>query len=153
MLNVVLVEPENPLNAGNIARICSISGVCLHLVHPLNFRLTDNRFKNAARGFQEQLEVKEYRSFDQLLQTHHDQRFFFVTSKTHRPYTKHTYKENDFFVFGKESFGLPMKLLEEYPDQCIRIPMLPGLNCHNVANSVAIIVYEALKQLEFPNLI
>jgi tRNA (cytidine/uridine-2'-O-)-methyltransferase len=151
--HVVLVEPEIPQNTGNIGRICAVAGMKLHLVHPLGFKMHDSRLKLAGRDFWEELEVEQHASLQALQAKYATGRFFFTTSRTDKKYTDFHYTAGDFFVFGRESKGLSPAILASHPDTSIRIPMLPqGMRCHNITNAVAIIVYEALRQLDFPHL-
>ena len=150
-LNIVLVEPEIPQNTGNIARTCAITNTKLHLVRPLGFSVDDKALKRAGLDYWHLVEIYYYDSFEEVLEKNKDGRFFFATTKTDRKYSDIDYCDNSFIVFGKETKGLPKELLKENEDTCITIPMRTDLGRSlNLSNSVNIILYEALRQLEFP---
>lgn len=151
-VHIVLVEPEIPQNTGNIARICAVTGAVLHLVKPLGFEVTDRRLKRAGLDYWNQLTIKYYDSFWSLREQYKEHRFFCATTKANRSYTDFHYQEEDFFVFGKETKGLADDILEFHQDTLIRIPMRKDLRSLNLANSVSIIVYEALRQMNFPQM-
>ena len=138
-INIVLVEPEIPQNTGNIARTCAATGSKLHLVKPLGFKINDKYLKRAGLDYWDKLEIEEHISFKEFLK---------------HTYSEIRYKELDevFFLFGKETKGLPEELLKANLEQAIRIPMKEGLRSLNLSNSVAIVVYEALRQNNFNNL-
>lgn len=150
--HIVLVEPEIPPNTGNIARTCSVTGAKLHLVHPLGFEITETRLKRAGLDYWNDLDIEHYDSFWDLKAKYPEGRFFCATTKGSKLYTEFRYKEGDFFVFGKETKGLPDEILSKHKDTLIRIPMKPDARSLNLSNSVAIIVYEALRQLDFLSL-
>ncbi len=152
MFNIVLVEPEIPANTGNISRTCAVTGASLHLVHPLGFDISDKQVKRAGLDYWHYLDIHEYDGIGDFFEQNRGGRFFFCTTKAKNIYTDVEYCENDFFIFGKETKGLPEELLMEHPDECIRIPMLPTLRSLNLSNSVAIVVYEALRQIGFENM-
>ncbi|SFI84320.1 tRNA (uridine(34)/cytosine(34)/5-carboxymethylaminomethyluridine(34)-2'-O)-methyltransferase TrmL [Thermoflavimicrobium dichotomicum] len=151
--HIVLVEPEIPPNTGNIARTCSVIGATLHLVRPLGFEIDDAKLKRAGLDYWHELNIQFHDSFAHLKQAYPNGRFFCATTKADKFYTDFTYQEGDFFVFGKETQGLAPEILEAHQDTLIRIPMLPVKRSLNLSNSVAIVVYEALRQLQFPHLV
>ena len=156
-LHIVLVEPEIPQNTGNIARTCAITGAKLHLVHPLGFSIDEKSLKRAGLDYWDKLEVKEYASLDDFLMQHkpEENHMFFATTKGKTKYTDVNYSkmEEVFVLYGKETKGLPEWLLEKFLNtKTIRIPMLPTLRSLNLANSVAIITYEILRQNNFKDL-
>ena len=152
-MNIVLVEPEIPNNTGNISRTCAVTGSRLHLVRPLGFSTDDKHLKRAGLDYWQYLDLHYYDSFDEVLQTYPNGRFFFATTKAKRFYTDISFQKDDFLVFGKETAGLPKAILKAYPEQIIRIPMGKDIRSLNLANSVAIILYEALRQQGWPNLV
>jgi tRNA (cytidine/uridine-2'-O-)-methyltransferase len=152
-LNIVLVEPEIPQNTGNIARTCALTNTSLHLIRPLGFSVTDKNLKRAGLDYWHLVDVHYYDNFDELLQKYPDGYFYYATTKATKKYSDIEYKDNSFFVFGKETKGLPEEIIKGNLDRSIRIPMRRDLGRSlNLANSVNIIIYEALRQLDFPNL-
>ena len=152
MLHVVLIEPEIPQNTGNIARTCAATGSELHLVEPLGFRLEDKYLKRAGLDYWPLVKVHVHQDFSQVLAQYPDAPFFYASTKAPRSYTQASFPKDAFLVFGRESRGLPENLLERVYDRCIRIPMVPGARSLNLSNSVAIVVYEALRQQGFEGL-
>jgi len=151
-LHVVLVEPEIPQNTGNIARTCALTGTVLHLVKPLGFSIDDRHLKRAGLDYWDKVEVNVWDSFWDLAKAYGPARFHLATTRTHRSYVDITYHEGDFLVFGKETRGLPEEILAYCPDNLVRIPMRDIGRSLNLANSVAVILYEALRQQGFPGL-
>ncbi|HZJ58281.1 MAG TPA: tRNA (cytidine(34)-2'-O)-methyltransferase [Clostridia bacterium] len=149
-LNIVLVEPEIPQNTGNISRTCVVTGATLHLVKPLGFSVDDHHLKRAGLDYWSLLDIRYYDSLDDFFEKNPRGDFYFSTTKAKRFYTDEKYARDSFLFFGKETAGLPQWLLKKYQDRCIRIPMREGVRSLNLSNSVAIIVYEALRQLNFP---
>jgi tRNA (cytidine/uridine-2'-O-)-methyltransferase len=151
----VLVEPEIPQNTGNIARTCAATGSKLHLVRPLGFEIDDSKLKRAGLDYWHLLDIEYHNSFDELQQKYPDADYFFSTTKGKKNHSEVKYTDNCFLVFGKETAGLPKPLLEKNSDSCIRIPMINNENARslNLSNSVAIVVYEALRQIGFPGMI
>jgi tRNA (cytidine/uridine-2'-O-)-methyltransferase len=147
MFNIVLVEPEIPQNSGNIIRLSACTGCRLHLVEPLGFSLDDTRMKRAGLDYYERSVFEVHPSLDHLMNKYGEERFFFLSTKVKTPYTRHSFREGDFLVFGKESKGLSETLLKTYEDQCFTLPMPGKTRSLNLANSVAITVYEGLRQL------
>src|SRR5690554_170623 len=151
-MNIVLIEPEIPQNTGNIARTCAVTRSSLFLVGPLGFSLDNKYLKRAGLDYWDKLDIHYYDSFTDLLKDYPDRTFYFATTKARKCYTEVSYQYNDFIVFGKETAGLPESLLQNNLDRCIRIPMGGELRSLNLSNSAAIILYEALRQLDFPGL-
>ena len=149
-INIVLVEPEIPQNTGNIVRTCGGIGAHLHLVRPLGFEVTDKHLKRAGLDYWHMVDITYYDNFKQLLEKYgQDHNFYYCTTKGARRHTQVEYKDGDFLVFGKESRGLPENLLEEHYDECIRIPMRPDFRSLNLSNAVAVVAFEAMRQLDF----
>lgn len=151
-MHIVLIEPEIPQNTGNIARTCAATGCTLHLVKPLGFELSDKYLKRAGLDYWSLVDVKVYEGFEELLKCYPKGRFFYATTKAPRDYSQAQYEKDDFIVFGKESRGLPENLLGRVYDQCIRIPMVKDARSLNLSNSVAILIYEGLRQQQFAGL-
>ena len=151
-LNVVLLEPEIPSNTGNIGRTCVAAGIRLHLIEPLGFHLTERNLKRAGMDYWDQLDVTRYSSFEDFLQKNPGASLYFATTKARRLYTQVSYEPDCFLVFGKESAGIPEEILLRYASRCVRIPMLDHTRSLNLSNSVAILLYEALRQNGFSGL-
>lgn len=146
MFNVVLVEPEIPPNTGNIARLCLATGSTLHLVKPLGFSLHDRQLKRAGLDYWDEVDVRHWRSFTELQASHKpNARYFFLTTKSTRPYHDASFRRGDFLVFGRETKGLPESLLKANIERCITIPM-QGTRSLNLATAVAIVLFEAVRQ-------
>ncbi|MBA4493424.1 tRNA (uridine(34)/cytosine(34)/5-carboxymethylaminomethyluridine(34)-2'-O)-methyltransferase TrmL [Paenactinomyces guangxiensis] len=152
-IHIVLVEPEIPQNTGNIARTCAVTGASLHLVRPLGFEIDDARLKRAGLDYWHELNIYYHDSFAQLKEKFPDGRFFCATTKADKSYTDFRYRGGDFFVFGKETKGLAREILDQHRESLIRIPMRPVTRSLNLSNSVAIVAYEALRQMDFPSLV
>ena len=157
-LNIVMVEPEIPQNTGNIARTCAIIGAKLHLVHPLGFSLESKYLKRAGLDYWDKVEIEQHESLEKFLEKYkpEEHNMYFATTKGEKCYTDVDYSnfKNDelFILFGKETKGLPENLLQKYIDRAIRIPMRPVLRSLNLSNSVCIIAYEVLRQINFEGL-
>lgn len=152
-LHIVLVEPEIPQNTGNIARTCALTGAKLHLVRPLGFQINDKTLKRSGLDYWNLVEVNYYDNFSQVLDKYPEGDFYYATTKTENKYSDIEYKEESFFVFGKETKGLPKEILEGNMGKAIRIPMKSNIaRSLNLANSANIVLYEALRQLGFPNI-
>ena len=153
-LNVVLVEPEIPQNTGNIIRTCAATGTTLHLVRPLGFSLEDKYLKRSGLDYWDIANIQYYDSFEEVVEKNPNGTFFYATTKVNQAHSDVKYVENSFIVFGKETKGLPETLIKENLETCIRIPMLniEKARSLNLSNSVAIVVYEALRQLDYPGM-
>ena len=151
-MHIVLYAPEIPQNTGNIARTCAATGSVLHLIEPLGFQLSDKYLKRAGLDYWHLMELHVHPDFDTMMKEYPDAVYHFATTKAPRSYHEVKYGENDFIVFGCETKGLPESLLSRVYDRCIRIPMKPDARSLNLSNSVAIVLYEALRQQNFPNL-
>ena len=152
-LNIVLVEPEIPQNTGNISRTCAATNSSLFLVRPLGFEITDKHLKRAGLDYWQYLDLHYLNSIDELFEKYFKgDNFHFMSTKGNKLYSEATFKDGDFLIFGKESHGLPEPLLEKYYEHTLRIPMWGDLRSLNLSNSVAITLYEALRQNGFPDL-
>ncbi|HLR21531.1 MAG TPA: tRNA (cytidine(34)-2'-O)-methyltransferase [Tissierellaceae bacterium] len=150
-LNIVLVEPEIPHNTGNIARTCALTNTELHLVKPLGFSVEDKYLKRAGLDYWNLLKIHYYNNFAEVVNKYSYGNFYYGTTKAKNNYTDFKYKDNSFFVFGKETKGLPEDLIYSNIDHTIKIPMKSKIGRSlNLSNSVNIILYEALRQLNFP---
>ncbi|MDA8236019.1 MAG: tRNA (uridine(34)/cytosine(34)/5-carboxymethylaminomethyluridine(34)-2'-O)-methyltransferase TrmL [Clostridia bacterium] len=152
MFNVVLVEPEIPQNAGNIARTCAATGCSLHLVKPLGFSVEDKHLKRAGLDYWHLLDIHYWDSLGQLMEDKSGARFHLATTKGGNYHHQAGFQPGDFIVFGKETKGLPEELLKAHPEKCLRLPMMEGARSLNLSNAVAIVVYEALRQNDFRGL-
>lgn len=152
VLNIVLVEPRIPENTGNIARTCAVTGARLHLVKPMGFEVTDKHLKRAGLDYWHLLDISYYDGLDDFFEKNQGGNFYYFTSKGPNRYTDVQYPDGAYLVFGREDAGLPEKLLYENQENCVRMPMREGARCLNLSNSVAIGVYEVLRQWDFPEL-
>jgi tRNA (cytidine/uridine-2'-O-)-methyltransferase len=150
--HIVLVEPEIPANTGNIARTCAATGAHLHLVRPLGFRTDDATLKRAGLDYWYAVNLTYYDSFDEVKESFKGHRFFMASTRATHRYSDVEYQDGDLFVFGKETKGLPQQLLDDHPDTLIRMPMTDKVRSLNLSNSAAIVIYEALRQNDFPGL-
>jgi len=148
-MNIVLHQPEIPDNTANIGRTCVASGSTLHLIEPLGFRLTSKEIRRAGLDYWERLDVRRYMNYEEFLEKNPNARIWMATTKAPRVYTDAQFAPDDYIMFGKESAGIPEEILIRHPDACVRIPMLPGERSLNLANSVSIVLYEALRQTDF----
>lgn len=151
-MNIVLVEPEIPQNAGNIVRTCAATNTKLILVKPLGFILSDKYFKRAGLDYFDFANIEVAESFEEVYEKNKDKPFYFASTKSQKAYTDVSYSKDCFIVFGKESYGLKESLLKKHYSSCVRIPMREGTRSLNLANSVAIVLYEALRQQNFEGL-
>jgi tRNA (cytidine/uridine-2'-O-)-methyltransferase len=151
--NIVLVEPEIPANTGNISRMCAVSGSALHLVRPLGFSVDDKHLKRAGLDYWQYLDLSYYDSIEEIWHKYAEGRFFYASTKARNCYSEINYRRDDFLVFGKETAGLAESIILPNADKCIRVPMLPHIRSHNLSNTVAIVLYEALRQVNFPGLV
>ena len=152
MLNVVLVEPEIPQNCGNIARTCAATGCTLHLIRPLGFDISEKAVKRAGLDYWDQVTVKDYVNLEDFFAKNDVRQMWCLSTKAPKSYTEATYEEGCYLFFGKETKGLPEAFLAQHYDNCVRIPMRQTARSLNLSNAVAITVFEALRQLEFPGL-
>lgn len=148
-LNIVLHEPEIPYNTGNIGRTCLLTNTTLHLIKPLGFSIDDKSIKRAGLDYWAEVDVRVWDSFESLQLSYPNATFYFATTKTTQKYSDVKYKNGDFIVFGKESKGLPPEIRNINRSTCITVPMIPMGRSLNLSNTAAIVLYEALRQLEF----
>ena len=153
-MNIVLLEPEMPANTGNIGRTCVATGTRLHLIEPLGFRINEKMLLRAGLDYWDKLDVTVYENFTDFLNKNPDakDKLYMATTKARQVYTDIKYKEDAYLMFGKESAGIPEELLLENEQKCIRIPMLETIRSLNLSNSVAIVLYEALRQTAFKSM-
>ncbi|MEG9429524.1 MAG: tRNA (uridine(34)/cytosine(34)/5-carboxymethylaminomethyluridine(34)-2'-O)-methyltransferase TrmL [Christensenellaceae bacterium] len=149
-LNIVLVEPEIPQNAGNIARTAAVTGCRLHMVRPLGFEVSDKYLKRAGLDYWNLVEIFYYDSIEEVMDKYYDgHNFWFFSTKAKNIHSEVKYKDGDFLVFGKETKGLPEDLLKKHYGECVRLPMREETRSLNLSNSVCVGVYEALRQLDY----
>ena len=152
-MNIVLLEPEIPANTGNIGRTCVVTGSSLHLIRPLGFEISEKTLKRAGLDYWHKLDVNIYDNLQHFTDTHKDANIWYVTTKAEHPYTSAQFMPDDFLMFGKETAGIPESILAANYDRCIRIPMMKDERSLNLSNAVAIVLYEALRQNGFKDLI
>ena len=151
-MNIVLLEPEIPDNTGNIGRTCVATGSCLHLIKPLGFDISEKAVRRAGLDYWKDLKLFVYENYADFLEKNHFPKVIMATTKAERKYTDIAYEEDSFIMFGRESKGIPEEILVTSPDTCVRIPMESEIRSLNLSNSVAIVVYEALRQNNFSGL-
>lgn len=151
-MHIVLIEPEIPGNTGNIARLCAATGCELHLVKPLGFEIDDKHLKRAGLDYWHLLKVHVHENFAEVLSKYSDHTFYYNTTKTDKAHSSVSYKSGDMLVFGKETAGIPEDILRKNEANCVRIPMINEARSLNLSNSVAVVVYEALRQQGYPEL-
>ncbi len=151
-MNIVLLEPEIPANTGNIARTCACTASSLHLIGPLGFSLEERQLKRAGLDYWDKLDVYLYESYEEFREKHPEARVFMATTKGPRTYAQVSYRPEDYLMFGKETAGIPEKILAANKEWCIRIPMTAHLRSLNLSNAAAIVLYEALRQQGFAGL-
>lgn len=151
-MHIILHQPEIPANTGNIGRTCVATGTSLHLIEPLGFRLDEKSIKRAGMDYWEHLDVTRYMNFDEFKEKHPGAKIWMATTKAKHSYTEVSFGPDDYIMFGKESAGIPEEILVEHEEDCIRIPMLPQIRSLNLSNSVAIVLYEALRQQNFESM-
>jgi len=149
MLNIVLLEPEIPQNTGNIGRTCVATGTRLHLIEPLGFKLDEKSVKRSGLDYWNKLDVTTYINFEDFCQKNPGAKIYMATTKGLNMYSEVKYEDNCYIMFGKESAGIPEEILVKHREDAIRIPMNPDIRSLNLSNSVAIVLYEALRQLDF----
>lgn len=152
MINIVLHEPEIPANTGNIGRTCVAAGAKLHLIEPLGFRIDEKAVKRAGLDYWDKLDVTVYDDYNDFLKRNPGAKIYMATTKAHHTYADVHYEPDCFIMFGKESAGIPEEILIDNPDTCIRIPMINDIRSLNLSNSVAIVLYEALRQNYFSHM-
>ena len=153
MFNIVLVEPEIPQNAGNIARTCAATGTRLHMIKPLGFEVSDKYLKRAGLDYWNLVEIFYYENIEEFFEKNAGARCFYFTTKAQHKHSDVAFRDGDFLVFGKETKGLPEELLLKNQQNCLRIPMFEKARSLNLGNSVAIALYEALRQNDYPGLL
>ena len=151
-MHIILPQPEIPANTGNIGRTCVATNSTLHLIEPLGFRLTGKELKRAGMDYWEHLDVRRYMNFEEFLEKNPGAKIYMATTKGQHVYTEVTYEPDCYIMFGKESAGIPEEILVKNPDTCIRIPMLSEIRSLNLSNSVAVVLYEALRQNNFESM-
>ena len=151
-LNIVLLEPEMPANTGNIGRTCVATGTVLHLIEPLGFHLDDRSIKRAGMDYWHKLDVRRYINYEDFLEKNPGAVIYMATTKARKVYTEVAYEEDCYIMFGRESAGIPEEILKQNKERCVRIPMNEEIRSLNLSNSVAIMLYEALRQQGFKNM-
>ncbi|MEW9670686.1 tRNA (uridine(34)/cytosine(34)/5-carboxymethylaminomethyluridine(34)-2'-O)-methyltransferase TrmL [Ammoniphilus sp. 3BR4] len=151
--HIVLYQPEIPANTGNIVRTCSVTGTHLHLIHPLGFSVDDKQLKRAGLDYWHEVPIFHYESYEDFLSKKGQGRLFFIETTGTGYYTDRSYQDGDYFIFGKETTGIPTEILEANKEQVIRIPMRGGVRSLNLSNTAAIVIYEALRQVQFPGFV
>ena len=149
MLNIVLLEPEIPANTGNIGRTCCATGTRLHLIEPLGFQINEKALKRAGMDYWDKLDVVVYDCYEDFCEKNPDAKIYYATTKAPNKYCDAKFEDDCFIMFGKESAGIPESILVNNQETCIRIPMNPEIRSLNLSNSVAIVLYEALRQNDF----
>ena len=152
MLNIVLHEPEMPANTGNIGRTCVAAGARLHLIEPLGFSINDKMVKRAGLDYWDKLDVTVYDDFNDFCERNPGSKIYMATTKAHKTSTEVSYEPDCYIMFGKESAGIPEEILVDHEDTCVRIPMIGDIRSLNLSNSVAIVLYEALRQNHFDHM-
>ena len=151
-IHIVLHQPEIPQNTGNRARTCAATGASLHLIKPMGFTVDDKKLKRAGLDYWDKLDITYYEGLEDFSAKHPDAKIYYFTTKARNLYTEIDYPDEVYIMFGKESAGLPEELLVQHPDTCVRLPMRDGLRSLNLSNTVAIAVYEILRQSHFEGL-
>lgn len=153
MFNIVLYQPEIPQNTGNISRTCACTGARLHIVKPMGFEITDAKLKRAGLDYWDKLDLTYYESLDEFFERTKGGRYFYLSKKASKRYTDIRFEDGDYLVFGKETKGLPEHIVFDNPDTALRIPMAKDLRSLNLSNTVALVLYEALRQTGFVGLV
>lgn len=148
-MHIILHQPEIPANTGNIGRTCVATGSSLHLIEPLRFRLDEKSIKRAGMDYWDSLDVTRYINYQEFQEKHPGAKVWFATTKAKKVYTEAVFGMDDYIMFGKESGGIPEEILVDHEQDCIRIPMLDSIRSLNLSNSVAVVLYEALRQNDF----
>ena len=152
MINIVLYSPEIPQNTGNISRTCAVTGAKLHIIKPIGFEISDRTLKRAGLDYWDKLDVTYYENYEDFIRQNEKSELYFFSAHGKKSYADIKYPDNVFLVFGRESVGLPKDLVEENAERSVRIPMRKTLRCLNLSNSVAIAVYEVLRQNNYEGL-
>ena len=155
VLNIVLVEPQIPQNTGNIARTCAATGSRLHIIEPMGFKIDDAKLKRAGLDYWHLLDITYYKNIDDFFEKNKGGQYYYFSTKALNIYSDVEYPDNCYLFFGKETAGLPEELLHDNPERCVRLPMLNDSSARslNLSNTVAIGVYEVLRQWNFPDLL
>ena len=148
-MHIILHQPEIPTNTGNIGRTCVATGSSLHLIEPLGFRLDEKSIKRAGMDYWDSLDVTRYINYQEFQKKHPGAKVWFATTKAKKVYTEAVFGMDDYIMFGKESGGIPEEILVDHEQDCVRIPMLDSIRSLNLSNSVAVVLYEALRQNYF----
>ncbi len=151
-VNIVLYQPEQPGNTGTIGRTCHATGARLHLIEPLGFHLTEKKLRRAGMDYWFDLDVTRYINYEEFLEQHPEAKIYYATTKAPHVYSDVNYEDDCYIMFGPESRGIPEEILVEHPERCVRLPMAEGMRSINLANSVAVFLYEALRQNNFLDL-
>ena len=152
-LNIVLFEPQIPQNTGNIARTCAATNAVLHLVRPLGFKIDDKKLKHAGLDYWHHIDIVYYDDIDDFFEKNIGENFYFFTTKSVNKYSDVEYPNNCFLIFGREDKGINESILKEHSENCVRMPMQTGIRSLNLSNTVAVGVYEVLRQWDFPELV
>lgn len=152
MLNIVLLEPEIPANTGNIGRTCVAAGARLHLIEPMGFQINEKQVRRAGLDYWDKLDYRIYDSYRDFVEKNPGIKIYMATTKARHVYSEVSFEDDCYIMFGKESAGIPEEILLDYKETAVRIPMFPEIRSLNLANSVAIVLYEALRQQGFPEL-
>ena len=152
-MHIVLIEPEIPGNTGNIARLCAATGIELHRVKPLGFSIDDKHLKRAGLDYWHLVKVHVHENFAEVKAMYHEHKFHYCSTKAPRAHSEAQFGRDDMLVFGKETAGIPEDILKANWDHCIRIPMIEGARSLNLSNAAAIVAYEAMRQLDYANLL
>ena len=152
MLNIVLLEPEIPANTGNIGRTCVAAGARLHLIEPMGFQINEKQVRRAGLDYWHKLDYRIYDSYRDFVEKNPGIKIYMATTKARHVYSEVSFEDDCYIMFGKESAGIPEEILIEHPEECIRIPMIGETRSLNLSNSVAIVLYEALRQNQFDHM-
>ena len=152
MINIVLYSPEIPQNTGNISRTCAVTGARLHIIRPIGFEISDRTLKRAGLDYWDKLDVTYYENYEDFIRQNGNRNLYFFSSHAEHSFAEVEYPDDVYLIFGRESVGLPKELVEENIDHALRIPMRKTLRCLNLSNSVAIAVYEVLRQKNYGGL-
>ena len=152
MFNIVLFEPQIPQNTGNIVRTCAATGAYLHLIKPLGFSTKERELKRAGLDYWAHVNIKIYENFQSFLSSNEPKNIVVATKHGNKTHSAISYEINTYLLFGNETSGLPKQIRKTYAENSVRIPMLPNIRCLNLSNAVSILIYEAMRQLNYPKL-